>query len=210
MEPIKEQIIDKYIEYVSQHGKRPFSIASFAESAGIEEAEFRKHFTSFGNLEKEFWSQLFEMTVRQLYDEELYASYSIREKMLALYYTWLEYLKTYRKYTEYVFSRERIWQMWPSEFESLKKDFAAFIKEIIREGKISGEIADRMVITDYYHHAIWMQFVFVHKFWVRDKSEGSENTDAAIEKAVNFGMDLMERNPIDSFFDLSRFVVQKW
>jgi hypothetical protein len=109
-----------------------------------------------------------------------------------------------------VFRREKVWQAWPDVLNAFKGDFIRFSQELIEEGKFAGEIADRFLVTGYYHHAIWMQVVFLLKFWVHDESDQLGDTDAAIDKAVNFGMDLMENNPLDSFLDLSKFIVQKW
>ena len=43
---------------------------------------------------------------------------------------------------------------------------------------------------------------------LKDKSKNFEDTDALIEKTVNFSFDVMRSNGIDSFFDLAKFHIQ--
>ena len=80
----------------------------------------------------------------------------------------------------------------------------------VEAGEILGteEIANRMLITDKYKYLLWYQPVSIIKFWIKDESENFENTDALIEKTVNFSFDLMRSNGIDSFFDLAKFHIQ--
>jgi len=65
-----------------------------------------------------------------------------------------------------------------------------------------------MLVTDKYKYLLWWQPVSIVKFWVKDKSKDFEDTDALIEKTVNFSFDLMRSNGMDSFFDLAKFHVQ--
>jgi hypothetical protein len=210
MEKTKKQLYDAYTAYVVKHAKRPVSIDLFMADLPIEEVEFYKLFSSFTELEQQFWKDLFLETLSHIRREEVYQTYSIREKFLAFYYTWMEYLNQYRDFAQYIFSQERIWQAWPAGLDVMKGEFLRFSRELIASGKAEGEIADRLIISDHYHHAVWMQLVFLLKFWIHDKSDQYINTDAAIDKAVNFGMDLMEKNALDSFLDLSKFIIQKW
>jgi hypothetical protein len=79
---------------------------------------------------------------------------------------------------------------------------------LVLEGISSEEIANRQLIVDKYKYMMWIQPVSIFKFWVRDGSENFEDTDALIEKAVNFSFDLMRSNGMDSFFDLAKFHIQ--
>ncbi len=210
MDEMKEKIYDAYTAFVAEHGTRPQSIDLFMADAGLPEVEFYKKFSTFSQLEKAFWKDLFLQTIKQIQKEEVFQSYSVREKLLAMYFTCLEYIKGYHAYSRLVFKREQVWQAWPGDLDDMKKEFVAFCNELIVQGKMSGEIADRVFVTDYYGNWLWLQAIFILKFWVKDESDNFENTDAAIEKSVNFTMDLIVNNSIDSFLDLSKFIVQKW
>ena len=52
----------------------------------------------------------------------------------------------------------------------------------------------------------WVQFLFVLKFWLNDHSKGFEKTDILIEKSVNTAFDLIDTKPVESLFDLGKFL----
>ena len=64
-------------------------------------------------------------------------------------------------------------------------------------------------ITDRYDEALWLQVMFVFRFWLKDDSPGFwKKTDAAIEKSVNLAFDLMGKSAVDSFVDFAKFLFQ--
>ncbi|MCG8308809.1 MAG: TetR/AcrR family transcriptional regulator [Cytophagales bacterium] len=208
MDKTREKIVEGYINSVLKSNEPPASVRLFMEELKMKEATFYKYFASFENLEKEFWKSIFDKTVSSIQGQEVYASYSVNEKLLAFYFSWVEELKDYREFVIHTIKNERIYELYPKVFESFKSGFVEFGGDLIKEGIASDEIADRMYITEKYKYLLWCQPVSIIKFWVKDKSEGFEDTDALIEKTVNFSFDLMRSNGIDSFFDLAKFHIQ--
>ena len=208
MDKTQERIVNAYINFILENKKQPSSILSFASELKLKESTFHKYFDSFDQLKKAFWNIIFDQTIQKIESEEIYQSYSVNEKLLAFYYTWIEELKNYRGYTIYVLKRERIYELYPSDFDQFKKRFEVYISKLVEEGLASQEIAKRPFITDKYHYVLWSQPVSIIKFWAKDESRNFENTDALIEKTVNFSFDLMNPNGFDSFFDLAKFHIQ--
>lgn len=208
MDKTQEKIVDNYINYIVNNKKLPGSIHSFMQELKLKESTFYKYFNSFNQLEKDFWNVLFERTLQSIQSQEVYLSYSVNEKLLAFYYTWVEILKDYREFVIYTIAEEKIYELYPSGFDLFKQNFEVFAAQLIEEGIATEEIANRMFITDKYKYALWFQPVSIIKFWVKDKSKDFEDTDALIEKTVNFSFDLMRSNGIDSFFDLAKFHIQ--
>ena len=208
MDKTQEKLFNGYINFVLENKKHPKSIHSFMDDLKLKEGNFYKYFHSFDQLEKDFWKMLFERNVENIQNQEIYQSYSINEKLLAFYFAWIEELKDYRDYAAYVIKEEKIYELYPSCFESFKLSFENFSTQLINEGIATEEIANRMFVTDKYKYLLWYQPVSILKFWVKDKSKDFEDTDALIEKTVNFSFDLMRSNEIDSFFDLAKFHIQ--
>lgn len=208
MDKTRDKIYQSYIDYVLENKKRPKSVHAFVEELKIKEGTFFKYFKSFEQLEKSFWLTVFEQTLERVQSQGEYQAYSINEKLLALYYTWIEELQDYRSYAKYVLNHERIYELYPSEFNLFKDKFEELCTDLISEGIGTEEIANRMFVTDKYKYLLWYQPVSIIKFWVKDESENFENTDALIEKTVNFSFDLMRSNGVDSFFDLAKFHIQ--
>lgn len=204
----QERIFDEYIKFILENKKQPSSILSFTSDLKMKESTFNRYFTSFDQLEKEFWKVIFNRTIHKIESQEVYRSYSINEKLLAFYYTWIEELKDYRSYAIHTLHHEKIYEMYPSCFETFKKEFEDFTSKLVDEGLATQEIAKRPFITDKYKYFLWYQPISILKFWVKDESKNFENTDALIEKTVNFSFDLMISNGLDSFFDLAKFHIQ--
>jgi hypothetical protein len=94
-----------------------------------------------------------------------------------------------------------------SRAENIFRDFA---QDLILEGQENGEVQNRVVqiISQQYPAILWKLSLSVLEFWIKDDSRLFEKTDTLIEKSVNTAFDLMAKTPIDSLFDLGKFVFQ--
>jgi AcrR family transcriptional regulator len=208
MDKAQQKILTEYISYLVEHKERPASVSVFTDQLKYQEGTFYKYFKSFRHLEKSFWKILFDDVIEKIEAQEVFHSYSVNEKLLAFYFTWIEELKAYREYAVLVSKREKIYELYPADFELFKQAFQEFVGALVLEGISSEEIANRQLIVDKYKYMMWIQPVSIFKFWIRDGSENFEDTDALIEKTVNFSFDLMRSNGMDSFFDLAKFHIQ--
>lgn len=208
----KAKIREAYVDYLLEHGHEPPSVYQFMKMLKMKEAIFYDYYNSFSAIEKDIWKSYFDHTLGRIKSEEVYNEYSVREKLLAFYYTWIEVLKENRSYVTYSVSRmERKGLRWKNTacLHAFKSDFLDFVNDLLAEGKETEEIVDRPLIGSRYDDGLWQQLLFVLKFWVDDDSQGFERTDAAIEKAVNLSFDLMSRSAIDAAIDFARFLYQK-
>lgn len=176
----------------------------FAKSLGVEEKEIYEYFTSVEAMESEVWKHTFENTIARLNADENYFNYSAKEKLLAFFFTWVEELTEIRSF---VLMKKCKFDL-PEE-KSLKESkelFMDYISDVLRLGKETKEISDRMWVANQYGKGLWLQVLFVLRFWINDKSPKFEKTDAAIEKAVNFSFELMGSNILDAAIDFGKFV----
>lgn len=204
----EDKIRQGYIAYVLENGTQPASIFKFVKEIKIKEEIFYEHFNSFENVEKDIWLGMLHQTIEAIQAEEVYDQYSAREKLLAFYYTLIEVMKANRSYILQTIPQSRKPEMMPVYLESFKKAFDEFIAEVLLEAQETEEVKARPYISDRYKDGIWIQLLFVLKFWVKDDSKGFEKTDAAIEKAVNLSFDLMGRGPLDAMLDFAKFLYQ--
>ncbi|MEM9325153.1 MAG: TetR family transcriptional regulator C-terminal domain-containing protein [Bacteroidota bacterium] len=203
----KEKLQLQYMEYMLLQEKTPTSVFAFTRAIKIREADFYKHYNSFRSLEGDIWKTWFEDTLEVLHNDKQYPQYSVREKMLSFYYTWLEILAKNRSYVLMKFEKMTSQDLNPAFLAPLKETFKDYVNNLLMEGKDTAEIADRRISTQY-DKGFWIQLMFVTRFWANDDTSGYEQTDAAIEKAVNFSFDLVARGPLDSFLDLAKFLYQ--
>ncbi|MEZ0541151.1 TetR family transcriptional regulator C-terminal domain-containing protein [Fibrella arboris] len=221
-----EKIRKAYTEYVLENGKQPTSVFQFAKKLKLSEAEFYDHYASFDAIEADVWLTFFTDALRAVEADATYQTYSVREKLLAFYYTWIEMLKAQRSFVVYSYGRLRSLDDAPkglsptgkasmmgrrqsSQVLSTFKDaFYDFARDLLAEGRESREVEPRPFLTDRYPNGLWTQTLFILDFWVRDVSKSFEKTDTAIEKSVNTTFDLIGRSPLDTLFDFAKFAYQ--
>lgn len=204
-----EKVRKAFVEHVLENGSRPASIFMFAKKLKMTEADFYEHYNSFDQLEADIWRSSFDETILKIESEEVYARYSVREKLLSFYYTWFEVLKSQRSYylqTAPDFRKTGL--KTPAALVPLKTGFLNYVSELVSEGKESKEVITRRFVDERYPQVFWLQAVWLLDFWLHDASKGFEKTDSAIEKAVNTSFDLISASALDSVLDLAKFVLQ--
>ena len=202
------EIRQRYKVFVLENGSIPPSIYHFAKSLEISEEEFYQHFNSFTGLEKSIWKDFFDQVKTKLESDETYQAYSIREKVLAFYFTLFEILKSSRSYILKVYESIKKVDLDPSFLKDFREGFSDYIKELKTEGKESDELPERPLLSKNMDKVFWMHLLYLLNFWIKDESTGFEETDVAIEKSVHLAFDLIGRGPLDSIIDFGKFVFQ--
>lgn len=205
----KHHIRQAYIQYKLEHGTMPNSVYAFCKILNLPEQEFYNTYNSLEAISQDIWLGIFEDTKNQLMNDEVYHNYSSREKLLAFYFLWVQKLKENRSYV--LLQKEHlVWtKMNNKELESLKIAFISFAKDLVRSAEQTKEVKERKFISDKYAQAFWLQALFILKYWIDDTSQNFENTDAAIEKAVNLSFQLISENSLDALVDFGKFILQK-
>jgi AcrR family transcriptional regulator len=201
------ELFEQYILYVSEHGSKPATVAAFCKTAGITEAEFYQQYASLSVLEDHIWQTWTEQTIQTVSSAEAYSTYSVREKYLAFCFGFTQQLLSVRSFVTWRFSACRAKDLYA--FHRFKNAIKDHFNELINEGLNSGEIPSRFGIHRLYADAAWMHLLALIKFWVEDTSDSFEKTDEFIEKSVNFQMDLITRNGLDSGAELGKFFFQQ-
>ncbi len=208
----KEKIRKEYTGYVLDHGSQPQSVYAFCKKLKIKEADFYEDFSSFAQIEGEVWKAIWREALVEAESEEIYASYSAREKMLAVLYTWIEVLKKNRSYILKAFEEldKPIYMKRNVQFTDFKFAFYDFVNEILLEARENQELENRPIpqLMKRYPDLFWAKTLYILDFWVNDNSKSFEKTDTMIEKSVNTVFDLLAKSPIDSLLDLGKFIFQ--
>lgn len=206
----RKLILDQYRSQVLEYGVTPKSVFKFAGDLKMKEEEFYSYFTSFESVKAAIWVNIFEETQKQVESQDVFKTYSAREKFLSFLYTWIEELKKNRSFFITLYGEgQKSMIAKTKETSEFKERFKDFANEIILEGKETDEIAYRPIISDRYDDALWLQVLFILKYWMDDRSPRFEKTDAAIEKSVNFAFDFMGKSSLDSFLNFAKFLLQK-
>jgi hypothetical protein len=206
------KLIDGYIDFLLTNGHPPLSVYSFMKSLKLKEAEFYNYFGSFGDIESFIWKEQFVVNIEKVMSQEIWDTYSVREKLLSFYFSFFESLKERRSYFVHISGNIH----FPDNNEQLNSSrevFYNFARELVAEGIEKREMENRKIlsgtgISHRYKDVLWFQLIFLFKFWAKDHSPGFEKTDEAIEKAVNVAFDIIGRNSLDNLLDLGKFLLQ--
>lgn len=208
----QERIRNEYVEYVLMNGKQPQSVYAFAKQLEISEEAFYEDYNSFIQLENDIWKSFITDTIAAIQAEEVYGSYTVREKLLAFYYTLIEMLKKQRSFVlkSYEMMEKPMHMKRTPMLVDAKLAFKEFANELLFEGRETREVEQRPIpqLMQKYPDLLWKQALSIIDFWINDFSKVFEKTDTLIEKSVNTSMDWMGRSPLDSLFDLGKFLYQ--
>lgn len=197
-----------YIDHVLNHGNRPTSVFKFCTGLGVKEETFYNHFGSFEGLERSIWKSFITTTIERLKTDKAYSAFSVREKVLAYYYTFFEELKVNRSFILVQLEHHKKLEIVPGFLKDFRTSFEAHLESILNIGKTSGEVAKRPYLDKSYPQLFWVHMAFLLIYWKDDNSAGFENTDAAIEKSVNLAFDLIGKGAVDSMIDFTKFLYQ--
>ncbi len=204
----EERIINAYREYVLTEGKKPYSVYSFAKANEMKEEDFYSFFGSFDALESSLWKNYILKVSERLKMDETYSAYSVREKVLAFYFTLAEVLKNDRSFVLHQLKEFKQPGLPPRFIKGFKIAFEEWINPVLIEGKQTGEIAMRPYLDTKYDSVFWLHLMFILQFWSKDESPNFEKTDVAIEKSVNLALDLLGKGVLDNALDFGKFLYQ--
>jgi AcrR family transcriptional regulator len=207
---MKNELIEKYISRTLEYNQTPTSAYLFAKEAGISEADFYEYFASLEALEMEIYSNVYNQAYDACIKNELWQSYSAREKTLAVFFSLVEHMRSNRSFYKYLHDRDfKSLPKWPGYLKKLHEQFHQHFTEILNKAIDDKEISSRRILDSKYADGLWINLLFVIKYWIEDNSIRFEKTDAAIEKSVNLAFDLMSKSALDTAIDFTKFLFQR-
>ena len=118
-----QDILGFYIDYFLENNKAPHSVFKFAKQYSFEEAIFYANFSSFEQIEKTFFTSLFQQTMDLLEKSEDFESYDARTKLLSFYFTYYEMLTANRSFTIALLKENKDKLKSVSKLSELRKQF---------------------------------------------------------------------------------------
>lgn len=195
-----------YVSYVSKKLKRPKSIKKFAKHLDVKKKDIVKHFDSFDDIEAGIYVHFMQKTESLLAQEEFLNHH---EALLALYFTFFEHLTANKTYVHTIIKAHN------KDFRKLKTLYP--IKKALIKCIDNYAIRNPVYLPEFLsglkgkakHEAIWAHFMFVFAFWIKDRSDNKEKTDALIEKSLRVAKDLEHSKLFESAMDLGKFMFKE-
>lgn len=205
--PLDEnQLISRYMQAVLETNKTPKNVFSFCKLQELDETEFYAHFNSLDALRQNIWVKFFENAVATIEKEPDFADYSDKNKLLTLFFTLFEILTLNRSYVSFALVENKEGLQNLKSLSDFRRHFKKYVSDVVISptSQPIEKFAD--VTQKVYAEGAWIQFMFLLKFWLDDTSKGFEKTDILIEKSVNTVVDLADTKPLESLFDLGKFL----
>lgn len=203
---LKSKILGHYTDYVLETEAYPKSVYKFCKEAKIEEKEFYSVFSSLDAIREHIWEAFYSNTMTVLEKDKNFKKATRKEKLLSFYFTFFEVLLLNRSYVLFALKMETHNLKDLVYLKGLRKHFKSFASDLIEEGNADKDSRWRQHPPQLFSEAAWVQLLFLLKFWIEDRSESFEKTDAAIEKSVNTAFDVFDNTPLDSILDLGKFL----
>ncbi|MBT8295706.1 MAG: TetR/AcrR family transcriptional regulator, partial [Gramella sp.] len=92
------------------------------------------------------------------------------------------------------------------QLKNLRKKIKSYAKTLIQDRNSEKSMKLFQQNEMIFSEGVWVQFLFLLKFWMDDNSPEFESTDIAIEKSVNTVFDLFDNTPLERVVDLGKFL----
>lgn len=201
-----DQIISLYMNSVLEKNEAPKNVYLFCKENNLEEAEFYSFFSSLDAVKETIWLKFFENTLNTLQADPNYDGYENRNKLLSLYFTFFEILTLNRTYVYYALKDNKEGLKNLQQLKELRNSYKDYISKLIESAESEKMKKVSKITKPIFSEGAWLQFLFILKFWIDDTSKGFEKTDIMIEKAVKATFDILDTTPLESLFDLGKFI----
>lgn len=203
----KNDLMDKYSDYLLSEGKRPANVYLFAKNLGLSENDFYKYFSGFDSLEKEFLVYFFEQSLKLTKKIKDYQELSSKEKLLNFYYIFFENLNRNRSLVLMILKTDMRSKL--RKLRYLKKSHQELVQSLhFEDWEIFQKMPERLRTFNNKskEEVLWIHFLSILRFWGNDQSAGFEKTDLYIEKSIDTGFEFVHNPLVDKFFDFGKFL----
>lgn len=201
----ENQIISLFMDQILLEEHEPKTVYAFCKKNNIEESDFYTFFGSFESLKKEIWNKFLDNTITTLHNDDSFADYSPKNKLLTLYFTLFEVLTLNRSYVLYALKDNKAGLQNLMQLKQMRTTFKEFVSSNIATEELKSSKLSK-ITKPVYSEGSWIQFLLILKFWLDDNSKGFEKTDIIIEKSVNTVVDLLDSKPLENIIDLGKFL----
>lgn len=204
-----DKLVESYIDYVLENGSRPKNVYSFCKHIKRKENEFYPHFGTFAAVESYVFQHLFDQTLELIEADENYQEYDSKTKLLSFYFVFIENMTANRSFIDFTLSQGHSSLQGLKLLFPLKTPFISFINTLELDSLNIGNQSHQSIHKKTEKEVLWHHFLCVIQFWLKDDSANFEKTDTFIEKSINTGFELANIQPLESLFDLGKFLYKE-
>ena len=199
-------IISIYMDATLTNNEEPKNVYIFCKENKITESDFYSFYGSIDAIKEDIWTKFFLNAQQTLMQDENFDTYSNRNKLLSLYFTLFEIMTLNRSYVVFALEHKKDGLKTLKQLKEFRNHFKGFVKDILSTSASEQDAKIQKFTQPALTEGAWIQFLFLLKFWLDDTSKGFEKTDIMIEKSVKATFDVLDTTPLESLFDLGKFI----
>ncbi len=207
--PNAAEIINSYMTAVLETGAPTASVYAFCKENGWKESDFYRHFGSIESLQKQVWVAFFTQTQARIRKDKNYKGYSGRDRLLSFFYTFFELLALNRSYVLLSLDLNDKSLKQLAQLSELRSEVKSFARELLDGEETPEKGGLKKFRPEVFAESVWIQTLFLLRFWIRDDSASFEKTDVAIEKSVHTLFDIVDYTPLERVMDFGKFLYKE-
>ena len=193
-ERTKERILAAALRLFREKGLEGTTTKEISKKAGIAEGTLFNYFKTKEDLALYFFQKETDNLIQWFRGEKRLRKAPLPEKLFAIIHRQLEYLEPYQDFIGAVFCRslQPNSSLSPLSFDSqeLRLKYLRFIREILAQAEEAGEIPRSGDIGAY---AVGLFYLGMVAHWLQDVSRGKQKTLALLDRALNFGTQVLKK-----------------
>ncbi|MEX2596880.1 MAG: hypothetical protein WEC59_08115 [Salibacteraceae bacterium] len=199
------ELIDLYKNYVNKYGEPPHVLKNLLHHSEITFNEFKSHYSSLLELECAIVTWYFKRADNLISADKEAASLSKKDMHLAFLYVLIDQIQDDEVFMDTLLRFKR---KDPEFLKQLMKTINAQpLKVMNSEGRIS-ELFEKININPKKTALINHSFSVAY-FFLKDRSNDKQDTDAFIEKSTDLLFKLTDTSTLTSLIDLGKFMFSR-
>lgn len=186
--------------YMSDRNR--FTIRNIANDAQTTTRTCYKYYTSKDEILRDYYNLIPDIFRHQIGEIPDYQELMLADRISNFIYSVFDMLQEQRNYVDETFNRF----IQSDHSTTFRKSIANVFREILDNDPRVSDL-NRVVIPDFAYDIATSQFISLLRFWMKDKSEGTGNTLAFVEKFTVFVQEVMYSDVVGKGLDLGRYTI---
>jgi AcrR family transcriptional regulator len=197
-ERTKERILSAALQLFKEKGLEGTTTKEISKRSGIAEGTLFNYFKTKEDLALYFFQKETEDLIQWFRADGRLQKAPLAEKLFAIIHRQLEYIEPYEDFIGAVFWRslQPTSCLSPLSFESqeVRVKYLRFIRDILAEAEENEEIPPVGSLGAY---GVGLFYLGIVTYWLQDQSRGKQKTLALLDRALNFGTQVLKKGQWD-------------
>ncbi len=189
--------IDLYLE-APEH----FTMAKLAKELKCDRSVLYRHFPNKTSLLRAYYQHTFDRYLESCAATPDYETFQLEEKLSHLIYTHLELFQEEREFVEETFGK-LVFKAEPKS--AFQKSVETRIAEFLSHSEGDVAILGGKNVAEF----LTQEAFYLIKFWLKDDSEGSEQTIELADKLIRFASEALQLQVVSRGLELGRAMLEK-